>query len=209
VGLADPTWAASTTFITDALLDEARLESLIDDLLLLARIDARRALRPPVPLDLGRVVADELGRRLGDRVPVALDVPDAGPVVHGDPAQLSRVVRNLVDNAVRHATSCVEVEVRPIGEPPDRVAVVQVHDDGSGIPEADRARVFERFTRLDHARAAADGGSGLGLAIVVELVAAHEGTVGFVDAERGATVVVRLPLADGPAGDTHIGDRRL
>jgi signal transduction histidine kinase len=101
------------------------------------------------------------------------------------------VARNLLENAARHATSLVEIEVRPEGSN----AVLTVGDDGPGIAEADRARVFERFVRLDAHRARSGGGTGLGLAIVSEVVASHGGSVTIEDRPGGGTVViVQVPL---------------
>ena len=120
---------------------------------------------------------------------------DAMPVrVVGDRARLAQVVRNLVDNACRHARSAVVVTVRRDGA----FAAVDVADDGPGVPPAERTRVFQRFVRLDDARARAEGGAGLGLAIVAEVVAAHGGTVDVVDGPLGGALFrVRLPLPDG------------
>ncbi|WP_433789874.1 ATP-binding protein [Actinoplanes sp. CA-252034] len=102
------------------------------------------------------------------------------------------MVRNLADNAARHAHDTVVVAVRA---DPDGVELV-VEDDGAGIPESERERVFERFVRLDEARDRDAGGSGLGLAIVKEIVAAHEGTVEVTaSALGGARFVVRLPAS--------------
>jgi signal transduction histidine kinase len=119
--------------------------------------------------------------------------------VVGDRGQLAQVVRNLVDNAARHADESIGVAVRAVG---DGVELV-VEDDGPGIPEEQRRRVFERFVRLDEARARDAGGSGLGLAIVHEIVAAHGGMVAISSSGRGgARVVVRLPArASGRAAD--------
>ena len=118
--------------------------------------------------------------------------------VVGDRGQLAQVVRNLVDNACRHARSPVVVTVRPAGE----YAALDVADDGPGVPPEQRARVFERFVRLDDARARADGGAGLGLAIVAEVVAAHGGTVDVVGGPLGGALFrVRLPLPAQPEAD--------
>jgi hypothetical protein len=118
--------------------------------------------------------------------------------VVGDRGQLARVVRNLVDNARRHARSRVLVTVGRDGD----TAVLEVSDDGPGVPQADRARVFERFVRLDDARARTDGGSGLGLAIVAEVVAAHGGSVEVTDGPAGGALFrVRMPAAAAP--DAH------
>jgi signal transduction histidine kinase len=109
--------------------------------------------------------------------------------VTGEPDALGRVVANLLDNAVRHAKSQVRVSVTAHGT----YRLITVSDDGPGIPAADRERVFDRFTRLDDARARDAGGSGLGLAIVRELTRRHGGTVSLGDADPGLRVDVRLP----------------
>ena len=109
--------------------------------------------------------------------------------VTGDRDALARVVGNLLDNAVRHARGQVVLSVATDGA----YRRISVCDDGPGIPEPDRERVFHRFTRLDDARARDAGGSGLGLAIVRELVRSHHGTVTLSDAEPGLRVDVRLP----------------
>ena len=115
--------------------------------------------------------------------------------VDGDAAGLRRVLRNLGDNAARHARGHLAFSV---AERDGRV-LVEVDDDGPGIPEADRERVFERFVRLDDARARDDGGSGLGLAIVAELVAAHGGTVAIAPSPLGgARLEVTLPRPPDP-----------
>jgi signal transduction histidine kinase len=111
----------------------------------------------------------------------------------GDRGQLAQVVRNLVDNACRHTRSTVAVSVRRQGN----MAALDVVDDGPGVPPHQRARVFERFVRLDDARARVEGGAGLGLAIVAEVVAAHGGTVDVVDSPLGGALFrVRLPLPE-------------
>jgi len=103
-------------------------------------------------------------------------------------------VENLVNNAVRHAHAAVTLGVHRAA---DRV-VLTVTDDGPGIPEADRDRVFDRFTRLDDARTRDAGGTGLGLAIVRELVRLHGGRVTLSDAAPGLRVAVALPVAPPP-----------
>jgi len=159
----------------EALVDVDRIQSLAADLLLLARLDAGEPLRRR-DTDLGQVAAEavaEAGMRSGRGVAVHLDVaPDV--VVAGSPAHLRRMIGNLADNALRHANSAVTVRVTPSG-------VVEVIDDGPGIPPADRERVFDRFTRLDEARARDGGGCGLGLAIARDVAAAHGGTLAVAD----------------------------
>jgi signal transduction histidine kinase len=171
-------------------VETSRLGRLVDALLLLARAD-ERGLRPRrEEVDLDEVAEGERGRP-GDGG-VRAEVRAEPVRVIGDRGQLVRVLRNLVDNARRHARSRVVVTVARHGD----AAVIEVSDDGPGVPAADRARVFERFVRLDDARARSDGGSGLGLAIVAEVVAAHGGTVELADAPGGGALFrVRLPAA--------------
>ncbi|WP_412740743.1 sensor histidine kinase [Krasilnikovia sp. MM14-A1259] len=172
----------------DLLTDVERLSRLVDDLLLLARSDdsaTRAAPAPQTRVDLG-----ELLGQVAARYPAVRYAAPAEPLqVMGEPDALARVVANLLDNAVRHAASVVELAVRADGA----YRSITVTDDGPGIPAADRERVFDRFTRLDDARARDAGGTGLGLAIVRELVRRHGGTVTLADAGPGLLVTVRLP----------------
>ena len=177
----------------DLQAEVLRMSALVEDLLTLARFDAEA---PPddarEPFDLLPVVEEVIGRYDGARVPVTCDT-SSPHAVHGRPEALRRVLANLLDNAVRHAKSSVEVSVS--GDGPH--VVLTVSDDGPGIAEGDRARAFERFTRLDDARDREGGGSGLGLAIVRGLV---DGLGGTVELERsrsgGLCARVCLPLAD-------------
>lgn len=143
-----------------------RMSSLVEDLLTLARFDGEALSAEALePVDLRPIVQEVVGRYDDARVPVVALTPDSS-LVRGRPQDLRRVLANLVDNAVRHATSLVEVSLSADG--PD--IVLMISDDGPGIAETDRERAFERFTRLDAARDRDAGGSGLGLAIVRELV---------------------------------------
>ena len=127
---------------------------------------------------------------------VGVDLSGVEPVVvHGERAALVRLTRNLVDNAARHATERVALSTST----DHGQAVLVVADDGPGIDPADRSRIFERFTRLDEARARDAGGSGLGLAIVERIARDHDATVEVLDSDSGgAKFVVRFP-ADGAA----------
>ncbi|MFF4366809.1 ATP-binding protein [Streptomyces sp. NPDC001594] len=186
--------------ISGALEDTDRLERLCSDLLLLARLDAAQP-AASVRLDLGALVRDAVEARLGDRVPVRVHAPD-GVVVEGSELWLNRVVTNLLDNAQRFASGRVELALRTSGPPQARTAVLEVRDDGPGIPSADRERVFERFTRLDDARSRDHGGAGLGLAIARDLAAHHGGTLTAEPSAAGARLVLRLPaLPPGAATD--------
>ncbi|MFD4033687.1 sensor histidine kinase [Streptomyces sp. NPDC058637] len=175
--------------VPGAVADTVRLQGLATDLLLLARLDAGE--RPGrAAVDLGTLVREEVSQRAGDRIPVAVSVADGVLEVTGSRGQLSRVVGNLLDNAERHAEHSVAVAVtRERGD-----VLVEVTDDGSGVPEAERERVFERFVRLDDARTRDDGGAGLGLAIARDVAARHGGTLDVGTApEGGARFTLRLP----------------
>jgi len=171
-----------------ALQDVERMRRIVDDLLTLALVDEGAPIvRQPVDID--ELIIDEV-TRLRRTSPVTVDSTgvSAGRV-DGDVEQLRRVVRNLLDNAVAHAEHAVTVT---LDGTQDAIAF-RVHDDGSGIAAVDRAKVFERFARLDEDRSRSRGGSGLGLAIVDDVVRAHGGTVTITDDGPGATFVVRLP----------------
>ncbi|MFE2542567.1 sensor histidine kinase [Actinacidiphila glaucinigra] len=178
--------------VPGAVKDTERLQHLAGDLLLLARLDAgERPARRRV--DLGELVREEVRRRPADRVPVTVDVEPLREVA-GSRGQLARVVGNLVDNAQRHARAAVTVTVGLR----DGLVVLAVGDDGAGVPAAERARIFERFVRLDDARSRDEGGAGLGLAIARDVAHRHDGTltVGAAPA-GGALFELRLPPAAG------------
>ncbi|MEU1846178.1 MULTISPECIES: sensor histidine kinase [Micromonospora] len=183
----------------DLLADTERLGRLVDDLLLLARLDEQAARPSPVgPVELGGLLRAVAARYPSP--PVRLVVPSGAWWVEGDPGELRRVLVNLVDNALRHAHGAVELAVTG---PTGAYHLVTVTDDGPGVPAADRERVFARFTRLDDARARDAGGAGLGLAIVRELVRRAGGTVELADATPGAVApglraTVRLPALAEP-----------
>ena len=188
VGLAHADSIDWDVIAAEVFEDVARLRRLAEQLLALARAEGPATSRRPVDLD--DVVLAELGRAKDtSRVVVDGSGVSAARVI-GDRDQLHQVVRNLVDNACRHACGRVLVALRSEAD----TAVLTVADDGSGIPAAERERVFERFTRLDEARAADAGGSGLGLAIVRRVLTAHGGAISVEDAPVGASMVVRLPL---------------
>ncbi|HKT03551.1 MAG TPA: HAMP domain-containing sensor histidine kinase [Rugosimonospora sp.] len=173
----------------DLRAEVERLGRLVNDLLLLARADeGDPTLRRREPVELTSLFAEAVAGCAG--AGVAVVPPGGDPVwVAGDPVALRRALDNLLSNACRHATSRVAVDVRQIGQ---RV-LVSVVDDGPGIPAADRERVFDRFTRLDDARARDGGGTGLGLAIVRELARLHGGTASLADAGPGLRVTLNLP----------------
>jgi signal transduction histidine kinase len=178
---------AATTLLPEA----QRMQALVEDLLLLARVDERGLALRRGDVDLDDLAAGEVQRLRRESV-LDVDAQLTPTRLVGDAGRLSRVLRNLLENAARHAVSRIEVRVHPQADQ----AVVTVSDDGPGIPAAERSRVFDRFVRLDPDRSRSGGGAGLGLAIVSEIVAAHRGTVTVGDRPGGGAVLtVQLPLA--------------
>jgi signal transduction histidine kinase len=189
VDLAQPAQADLEATHRSALEETIALERLLDDLLVLARLDASSPEADGEVVELDVVVRRCAARADGGRVPV--DVSEVHRAqVRGRARQLARAVGNLIDNAVRHAASQVRCELTAR----DGTAVLAVVDDGPGIPPADAERVFERFTRLDESRSSSTGGAGLGLAIAREIVLRHGGDI-RVEPASGARLVVHLPLA--------------
>lgn len=193
-------------FATAVAEDSERMAELVDALLVLSKADERSLRLKLRPVDLDDLALDEAARLRELRPPsagaaaaaepIALTVDTSGIAaarVRGDDRMLARVLRNLGDNAARHARSRVTISTAVVAGR----STVTVDDDGSGIPETERGRVFERFVRLDEARSRDRGGSGLGLAIVHELVAAHGGTITVGTSPwGGARFVVSLPHED-------------
>ncbi|MFD4131589.1 sensor histidine kinase [Streptomyces goshikiensis] len=208
--------------VAAALADTERLQRIAADLLLLARLDEDGAgagdggrggtgggtrtgggtgggtgtgggagHTRSEPVDLALLAAEDVARRPEPRVAVRLEAGAPVPA-SGDPARLERALANLVDNALRHARA--GVTVRAGADPAGGWALLEVTDDGPGIPEADRDRVFERFVRLDPDRSRAAGGTGLGLAIAREIARAHGGDVrALASSAGGARLVLRVP----------------
>jgi signal transduction histidine kinase len=186
---AHPGASTWTTLNADVLAEVQRLERLVDDLLFLARSDEHGPRSRLEEVDLDDLATAEAGR-LRRTTGLEVLVHQTPVRVIGDRQQLARVLRNLTDNAARHAV--VRVELRVDRDGPD--AVIDVVDDGPGIPAAERERIFERFVRLDPSRQRAAGGAGLGLAIAREIVRAHGGELSVVDSRNGAHLQLRLPL---------------
>ncbi|GLW53321.1 sensor histidine kinase [Kitasatospora phosalacinea] len=202
VALAHPDPELWPELLADALQDTVRLQDLAADLLLLARLDAADPVATEL-LDLDVLFADVLDARPADRVPLRAELASEARVL-GNRTWLTRLLTNLVDNAQRYADGLVEVRLAV----EEGGVVLEVCDDGPGIPEPDRERVFERFTRLDDARSRELGGAGLGLAIARDLAEHHGGTLAAERPTRaeyptgtehpcGARLVARLPSA-GP-----------
>ena len=184
-------------FSAGVLDEEDRLEQLVDDLLALARADEATLVTTRQDVDLDDLVLAEAARLRGT-TKLRIDTSRVSPArIQADADALRRALRNIADNAARHAHSRIAFEVsREDGRA--RLAVV---DDGAGVPEGERKRIFERFVRLDSARDRDSGGSGLGLAIVTEIARAHDGVVTVGDAPgTGARFELTLPT-NGVATD--------
>jgi signal transduction histidine kinase len=193
VGLLRPSetdWPATARSL---LQENERMSRLVNDLLLLART-GEGAPEPFRTVDLDEIVLEAASTaRLGAAVKISVSEVSAGRVL-GNPDQLRRVVTNLLDNALRYAETEVRLALSTVKGPNGDETVLRVIDDGPGIAEADRIRVFERFSRLDDDRGRGSGGSGLGLSIVAELVGTHSGSVTADGVDpHGTLVTVRFP----------------
>jgi two-component system OmpR family sensor kinase len=187
----------------------ARMGLLVEDLLLLARMDQQRPLTF-APVDLAEIAGDAVhaAKAVQPDRPITLHLDESlseVPVVIGDESRLRQVVGNLVTNALTHTPVDARVTVTVAEDPDDDVLVLRVADEGPGMAAADAARAFERFYRADASRTRGEdttptaGGTGLGLAIVSSLVAAHGGSVDLATAPgQGATFGVRLPRSGPP-----------
>jgi|SRR5690349_13697796 len=168
-----------------------RMARLVDDLLLLARVDESGLQLRREDLDLDDVLYAERDRIAAQRPDLQIRTQVTPVRVSGDPHHMQRAARNLVDNAVRHARTTITLSLARNGE----CAELSIADDGPGIPPAARDRVFDRFVRLDEDRARTAGGTGLGLPIARDIVVAHGGTLTLDDAPAGGTAAtIRLPL---------------
>ncbi|MBC6470200.1 hypothetical protein HKK74_32625 [Actinomadura alba] len=185
-----PEQSSLPNVLARALSDVDRLERIVSDLLLLARLGAG-ALPAREKVDLAELVETEVSRRVVDRIAVRLRL-ERETIIDAVGVQIGRVLTNLLDNAQLHAERTVEIEVCRNGD----CAELAVTDDGEGVAEADRERIFKRFTRLAAGRSRDTGGTGLGLAIARDIARAHHGTLrAEASTGGGARFVLRLPLA--------------
>lgn len=179
------------SLIDESLLPEARrMRRLIEDLLLLARSDEHQTPHGAGDVDLDDVLYEE-GKRIDAVTDLTVGTSIVAVRMTGDQPALARMVRNVVDNAIRHAETRIELSCKQFGE----FAVIVIDDDGPGIPEQEHERVFDRFVRLDASRTRDEGGAGLGLAIVAGTAAAHAGSVTVSRSPLGgARFEIRMPL---------------
>jgi len=192
--------------------DEAtRMGVLVDDLLLLARLDQGRPLEK-APVDLAEIATDVVADAsvVAPNRPVTIDaVPPV--VVIGDEMRLRQMVENLVRNAFEHTPALTPIFIRVDAE--GDLAVLTVSDQGPGVSEEHRGRIFERFYRADPSRTRASGGAGLGLSIVASIAEAHGGSARLdPDNGKGATFIVEIPLApplSATTDDDHMDDQSV
>ena len=205
VGLSHPDRAPWPQIAGQAVRQSQRLEQLIAELLVLAKADAHRLAARRQPVDLAALLADLLAAAT-PAPGVSIDLSVApGTATTGNPEDLSRMFRNLLDNAVRYARHRVLVTVRITGAAGPEGIVVEIADDGPGIPAEERERVFGRFVRLDASREQASGSAGLGLAIAREIAAAHGAAIVLTEAPGGGTrAVVTVGATAGAAAETTI-----
>ncbi len=188
VDLANPEQADAVGTERSILAETIGLQHLVDDLLQLARSDGAASEMTAVAVDLDDIVLHEL-RSVNERGRVRIDSNGVSAAhVTGDADQLRRAVKNLLDNAERHAAGTVTVTLAE----QDGEARLTVRDDGEGIARDDRIHVFERFTRLDEARSRDAGGSGLGLAITRDIIERHGGSIRLADSAT-TEFIVELP----------------
>jgi signal transduction histidine kinase len=199
VGLAHPDRAPWVQIAQRAARQSERLEALVQQLLLLARSDDRHLLQTRRSVAIAPLLQEVRSSSGVPRVPVEFReaAPDVAGVaaaevlVLGDPEQLERMVRNVLDNAIRHARHRVESRI-DTAEPD--IVRIEIADDGPGIPVEERERVFDRFVRLDASRERGSGTSGLGLAIAKEIAIAHGGSITIGEAPAGGALVrIDLP----------------
>jgi two-component system OmpR family sensor kinase len=188
---------ALSTSLAKVSAEADRMSTLVEDLLLLARLDSGRPLERE-PVDLTHLLLEAVtdARLLGPEHQWRLELPEEPVEIIGDAQRLHQVVTNLLGNARRHTPAGTTVTVRAAQD--QAGAVVEVADDGPGFPPEIAEHAFERFTRADVARTRTSGSVGLGLSIVEAIVAAHGGSVTLSSGADGARVTVRLPGLPGP-----------
>jgi two-component system sensor histidine kinase SenX3 len=191
--------------------EATRLTDLVQDLIMLSRIQAAEPVPDPTPLGIDTVVAEALDRCRLRAAAHGIELAASGEVgmtIDGDEDLMVTALRNLLENAVAYSPekTRVLISTRRAG---GRAAEISVADQGIGIPERDLERIFERFYRVDPARSRATGGTGLGLAIAKHVIAAHGGTITVWSKEgAGSTFTIRLPLSSAdalPAGRPEPG----
>ena len=185
--------------------EASRLTYLVQDLITLSRIQAAEPMPEPIVVDLSAVVAEAVDRvrmKASARGIELAAVCEERVAVLGDEDLLVTALRNLLENAIAYSPDKTRVMISASRDA--RMAQISVADQGIGIPERDRERIFERFYRVDPARSRATGGTGLGLAIVKHVMAAHRGKVTVWSQEGvGSTFTLQMPIVSKPAAGGH------
>jgi signal transduction histidine kinase len=202
VGLAHPDRAPWPTIAQRAAQQSARLEDLIQQLLVLARADERLLTAPQQrPVDVDALLQEIRASAVAHHLDIDLQ-PAPGAVINGNPDHLSRMFRNVIDNAIRYAEHRVVIAATTTAT---GAVQVEISDDGPGVPAEERERVFDRFVRLDSSRGRSNGTTGLGLAIAREIATAHGGRIVMAGSPAGgARVIITLP----PASVTRSGESK-
>ena len=197
VALAHPDRADWTATAHDTLAELDRLEQLARDLLELTRLDPARTMAAAVPVELQTLVRTECDTRTAGHDRLTYTVHTVAATVNGVTELILRAVRNVLDNAERHAASTVTVTLVASSSS----AILTVANDGPPVPSSDRERAFQPFVRLDESRSVDDGGTGLGLAIVADIMRAMGGQARFVDPPvgLGAALELSFPVVTTPA----------
>jgi signal transduction histidine kinase len=199
VGLAHPHTAPWPVIAERAMRQSGRLEDLIEQLLLLARADERQLAAHRQPVDVSVLLQEVAADTSSRGIDIVVDAP-AGVSTIGNPDHLRRLFANVTENAARYARTRIAITARAEAD----CTRVDIDDDGPGIPEADRERVFDRFVRLDSSRGRSRGSTGLGLAIAREITIAHGGHIAITGSPSGGTrVTVTLPSVDAPPVQTN------
>lgn len=199
----DPARPEREEVLTGLIRQSRRAGRLVDDMLLMARIDRGLELEDAdlMSLDLRELAEQVAGDRTLTRSRARIMVTGVAGTVSADRDRLAQVVGNLVDNALRATRGSGRIEMQVSGStdvPAQPVVLLDVRDDGPGVPEAERERIFERLVRLDQARNAQDAGAGLGLPIARGIARAHGGDLACLPAEHGAWFRLTLPAAGHP-----------
>ena len=193
----EPVGAEAARWVDAIRRNADRMAAIVEDLLLMSRLEAKGAVPSPEPVELGRIAAEVTGmfahRAQSKGISLQLDVSDSLPRVTADPFLMEQMLVNLVDNALKY-TEKGEVRVSCSAEGQGGVRI-EVDDTGIGIPPEHLPRIFERFYVVDTSRSRKLGGTGLGLAIVKHIVQSHSGTIDVESGVgRGTRFTVRLPL---------------
>jgi signal transduction histidine kinase len=194
----NPTDPENEEIVEDLLSEIDRMDALLSDLLVLARLDAGRLEVENKPFDLAAIAAETAGRFLKraseEGVRLEVEVPDELPV-HGDPQRTGQILAALLDNAARYTPKGGTITVS--GRLPDGWAELSVKDTGPGISPKHLPRIFDRFYRVEEARTRKSGGTGLGLSIARDLARAQGGELIARDSKSGANFTLRLPKHEG------------